>query len=215
MTLQRRLRAALLAAALLAAQAREICPETLTLSTTYPSPAGVYNTILTTGSSPNAAANNTNLNILGGNTLLVQNAGNSGGWVGIGTPDATADSRGSKLNVGGNADMGGNQVMNIALTPLNPSDAASKAYVDAKSSGPGSWTCAQRSATTTGINALTTSVQCHSGEQVINGGCASSATASPPLWITNAPTTAGPGWQCVASSGSASFNLIAIATCCQ
>ncbi|MDD5302240.1 MAG: hypothetical protein PHS14_03950 [Elusimicrobia bacterium] len=60
--------------------------ETLTLATTYPAPAGIYNQIVTTGNS-GAVAADTTLNRNAGNTLLVP-ATNPSGMVGIGMSPA-------------------------------------------------------------------------------------------------------------------------------
>jgi hypothetical protein len=74
--------------------------ESLTLSTTYPSPSGIYNQLVTTGNS-GAVAADTTLNRNAGNTILVP-GGNSGGRVGIGTASPQA-----KLDVNGAIKLGG------------------------------------------------------------------------------------------------------------
>lgn len=77
------------------AGAHDLASESLTLSTTYPAPFGVYNQIITTGNAGPAPADTT-LNKTGGNTILVP-ASNGAGSVGIGTtrPRAKLDLQGS------------------------------------------------------------------------------------------------------------------------
>lgn len=95
--------------------------ETLTLSTTYPSPSGIYNQLVTTGSSPTS---NTVLNRNGGHTLLVPNTTNLNGRVGIGTGTPTA-----KLHVNGNiqavndicTDAAGGKCLSTVASPLSAS----------------------------------------------------------------------------------------------
>ena len=77
-----------LAAALLSVLTLTLSSETLKLTTTYPSPVGIYNYIITTGDAGSATQN----------TILVRNAGN----VGIGTAFPAA-----KLDVAGNANVQG------------------------------------------------------------------------------------------------------------
>ncbi|MBI4061517.1 MAG: hypothetical protein HY403_08815 [Elusimicrobia bacterium] len=71
--------------------------ETLTLVTTYPSPSGIYNYLVTTGNSVAAPAD-TVLNRNAGNTILAPSATNAGGMVGIG-----ATNPGQKLTIDGSA----------------------------------------------------------------------------------------------------------------
>src|SRR5437867_563881 len=73
------------AAFLLLGTAMELGSETLTMTTTYPSPAGIYKTIITTGE--------TNLARNAGNVILAMGGGN----VGIGTASPPA----AKLEVAG------------------------------------------------------------------------------------------------------------------
>jgi hypothetical protein len=72
-----------LALALLCLAAADTASESLTLTTTYPAPFGVYNQIITTGG-PSGAASDTTLNRNGGNAVLVPPS-NPAGMVGVGT----------------------------------------------------------------------------------------------------------------------------------
>ncbi len=72
-----------LAALLVCAQAGDLASESLTFTTTYPSPAGIYNQVVTTGNAGTAPANTT-LNQNAGNSILVPAATNPTGNVGIG-----------------------------------------------------------------------------------------------------------------------------------
>ncbi|MBI3554557.1 MAG: hypothetical protein HY077_18845 [Elusimicrobia bacterium] len=82
----------LLAAALVCAQAADLASESLTLTTTYPSPAGIYNQVVTTGNA-GAAPMDTTLNRNAGNTVLVPPS-NAMGNAGVGT-----SAPGAKLEV--------------------------------------------------------------------------------------------------------------------
>lgn len=84
--------------------------ETLTLSTTYPSPAGIYNQLVTTGDS-GAVAADTTLNRNAGNTILVPPT-NAGGKVGVGTAAPS-----EALEVAGNAKVSG--TVSAGLIKLN------------------------------------------------------------------------------------------------
>ncbi len=75
-----------------AALSRWVWSETVTITTTYPSPSGIYNTLTTTG---NGGASTT-LNRNGGNTILVPPT-NAAGNVGIGTTSPA-----NKLDIAGN-----------------------------------------------------------------------------------------------------------------
>jgi len=94
LTLDRRAALVSLAAVLLLAGAGFVASQQLTMTATYPVPSGVYNQILTTGSS-GAAAANTTLNRDGGNTILVPPT-NAAGILSIG-----ATALASKLSVEG------------------------------------------------------------------------------------------------------------------
>jgi hypothetical protein len=83
----------LLAGTLLGLGARELACESLTFTTTYPAPAGIYNQIITTGNSSSTPADTT-FNRNAGNTILVP-PGNASGSVGVGTASPKA-----KLHVG-------------------------------------------------------------------------------------------------------------------
>lgn len=86
--------------------------ESLTLVTTYPSPSGIYNQLVTTGNSGTVPADTT-LNRNAGNTLLVP-ATNPGGMVGIGMAPV------NKFDVAGNASFTGSVKLgddNAACTP--------------------------------------------------------------------------------------------------
>lgn len=86
----------LLAVLLLGACVLELASETLHMTTYYPSPLGIYRKIVTTME--------TVLNKNGGNAILVPNASNPGGSVGIGT---SAPDPGVKLDVEGDVNVGG------------------------------------------------------------------------------------------------------------
>ncbi len=90
---------AVLAVGVLVGAAGLLSSQQLTMSATYPIPAGVYNQIVTTGNSGTVPANTT-LNSQAGNTILVPPT-NAGGGVGIGagTPVSKLDVRGG-ISVG-------------------------------------------------------------------------------------------------------------------
>lgn len=69
--------------------AANVFSETLSITTSYPSPTGIYNQLITTGNAA-AAPKDTILNRNAGNTLLVPSATNAAGKVGIGTSDPQA-----------------------------------------------------------------------------------------------------------------------------
>ena len=84
----RRTLAGCIAAFLLAVPVLKLSSETLTLTTTYPAPVGVYNQLITTGNA-GAAPADTTLNRGAGNAILVPPT-NAGGRVGIGTANPAA-----------------------------------------------------------------------------------------------------------------------------
>jgi len=83
------------------AGAAKLGSESLTMSTTYPSPSGIYNQLITTG-----------------NTYLARN---NGGMVGIGTtnPQATLDVNGA-VNATGNLTLGGGVTLRADGTDSGP-----------------------------------------------------------------------------------------------
>lgn len=83
-----------LALFMVAVPALRLSSETLSLTTVYPSPVGVYNQVITTGNG-GAAPADTTLNRGAGNTVLVPPT-NAAGRVGIGTATPAA-----KLDVAG------------------------------------------------------------------------------------------------------------------
>lgn len=95
----RRAAAVVLAAVAVGTLALRLSSETLTMSTTYPAPVGVYNQIITTGNSGTVAADTT-LARNAGNVLLAP-PGNATGRVGVGTVVPLA-----KLDVGGTLRVG-------------------------------------------------------------------------------------------------------------
>jgi hypothetical protein len=84
----------LILTALIVTSAGYAVSQQLTMSATYPIPAGVYNQIVTTGNAGTSAADTT-LNRNAGNTVLVPPT-NSGGRVGVGvaSPQTTLDVNG-------------------------------------------------------------------------------------------------------------------------
>lgn len=98
--IDRRAAVLLLAAAAIGAFAIRLSSETLTLTTTYPAPVGVYNQVITTGDSGTIPAN-TVLARGAGNVILVP-ASNADGRVGVGVSAPLA-----KLDVGGTVRPGG------------------------------------------------------------------------------------------------------------
>lgn len=82
-SVDRRAATLILAAVAVGAFTIRLSSETLTLATTYPAPAGVYNQIVTTGNAGTVPADTT-LARSAGNVLLAP-ASNSSGRVGVGT----------------------------------------------------------------------------------------------------------------------------------
>lgn len=95
----RKAAAVILAAVAVGTLAMSLSSETLTLTTTYPAPVGVYNQIVTTGDSGTAPADTT-LARNAGNVILAP-ATNASGRVGVGTSSPQA-----KLDVGGTVRIG-------------------------------------------------------------------------------------------------------------
>lgn len=183
-----------LAAAICFAASHELGSETLTLTTTYPSPVGIYARLITTGGTSARPVN----------TILNRDAG----YVGIGTTVQSTDPQ-AKLITGGDMDLNGSRIVNGA-TPVNSGDLATKAYVDAASGGgPGSWTCTVVSMTS-GWNNASVSVTCPGpSDKAITGGC----TARCGAVIPGGPTDQG--WQCVIPAGEGSCEpFTAYANCC-
>lgn len=116
-TIDRRAVTISLALFLLAVPALRLSSETLTLTTTYPAPVGVYNQLITTGNG-GAAAADTTLARNAGNVLLAPPT-NASGRVGVGVANPSA-----KLDVAGTMRFAdGNQAAGKVLT----SDAAGNA----------------------------------------------------------------------------------------
>lgn len=92
---------------LVAAGGPRLWAEVLTLATTYPSPSGIYNQLVTTGNS-GAVPANTTFNRNAGNTILVPPT-NLGGNVGIGTLAPA-----SKLQVAGGVQLGNDEAACVA-----------------------------------------------------------------------------------------------------
>lgn len=92
--IDKRAGALILAAAVVGAAALRLSSETLTLSTTYPAPVGVYNQIITTGDAGTVPANTVLARAAG--SVLLAPPSNPGGMVGVGVALPAA-----KLDVGG------------------------------------------------------------------------------------------------------------------
>jgi hypothetical protein len=99
LVVDRRAAKVILAAVAVGTLAMRLSSETLTLTTTYPAPVGVYNQIVTTGNSGTLPADTT-LAKNAGNVILAP-AGNANGRVGVGTSVPQA-----KLDVGGTVRVG-------------------------------------------------------------------------------------------------------------
>ena len=97
--IDRRAAGVILAAVAVGTLAMRLSSETLTVTTTYPAPVGVYNQIVTTGNSGTVPANTT-LALNAGNVLLAPPS-NATGRVGVGTGVPLA-----KLDVGGTLRVG-------------------------------------------------------------------------------------------------------------
>ena len=100
LVVDRRAAKVILAAVAVGTLAMRLSSETLTLTTTYPAPVGVYNQVITTGNSGTVPADTT-LARNAGNVILAP-AGNPGGRVGVGTSAPQA-----KLDVDGTLRLGG------------------------------------------------------------------------------------------------------------
>jgi hypothetical protein len=108
----------MLAVAILVGASGVLSSQQLTMTATYPIPAGIYNQIVTTGNS-GAVAANTTLNRNSGDTILVPPA-NASGQVGIGTLVP-----GGKLDVEGS----GGVVLNAGNVGIGTNSPASKLSV--------------------------------------------------------------------------------------
>ncbi len=97
--IDRRAAGVILAAVAVGTLAMRLSSETLTVTTTYPAPVGVYNQIVTTGNSGSVPADTT-LARNAGNVILAP-ASNPGGRVGVGVGAPLA-----KLDVGGTLRIG-------------------------------------------------------------------------------------------------------------
>lgn len=100
LVVDRRAAKVILAAVAVGTLAMRLSSETLTLTTTYPAPVGVYNQIVTTGNSGSTPADTT-LARNAGNVILAPGT-NVNGRVGVGTNAPQA-----KLDVGGTLRVGG------------------------------------------------------------------------------------------------------------
>lgn len=98
-TVDRKAAGVILAAVAVGALAMRLSSETLTLQTTYPSPVGVYNQLVTTGNAGSQPADTT-LARNAGNVILT-GAANANGKVGVGVAAPLA-----KLDVGGTLRVG-------------------------------------------------------------------------------------------------------------
>jgi hypothetical protein len=115
--LDRRAFAGALTLFLMTGAALRLSSETMTMTTTYPAPVGVYNQVITTGNG-GATAADTTLNRSAGNTVLVPPT-NLNGRVGVGTASPQ-----TKLHVAGTVRLvDGSQGQGKVLT----SDAAGNA----------------------------------------------------------------------------------------
>jgi hypothetical protein len=109
LVVERRAAAVILAAVAVGTLALRLSSETLTMTTTYPAPVGVYNQIVTTGNS-GATPADTTLARSAGNVLLAPPS-NAAGRVGIGVASPSA-----KLDVGG--------TLRIGAQAADPADGA-------------------------------------------------------------------------------------------
>jgi hypothetical protein len=184
------------AAVILGITLRKLSSETLVMTTTYPSPIGIYRSMITTGGSSISPAN----------TILNRDFGN----VDIGTTAHSTDPL-AKLVMGGDEDMEGYRIVNEAA-PINPSDLATKAYVDAAAGGgPATWTCTVASAVSSTFSTHL-SVACPGAtDKVVSGGCASSSNNCS-FAIAGAPIDQG--WQCSTPPGGSCAPFTAYANCC-
>jgi hypothetical protein len=150
---------------LVGAAARLLRSESLTITTSYPAPSGIYNQLVTTGNSGVVPADTT-LNRNAGNTLLVP-ATNAGGQVGIGMAPA------SKLSVAGGVQMGND---NSPCTPAKAGTQRWNAGTFQVCNGVGWGAISGGLSTVVRQNTMNAwrwpnpIVSCQAGEQVLGGG---------------------------------------------
>ncbi|OJI07828.1 hypothetical protein BK004_00055 [bacterium CG10_46_32] len=106
-------------------------------------------------------------------------------------------------------------------TPTLGTDAANKDFVDAAvaaaASGPSTWTCAVRSATSPTVNTpeyTSTIASCSGSEKVISGGCqVNDLNNNTWTWYDSRPSSQG--WYCGVRASKDNRNISAYANCCQ
>lgn len=184
-----------LAAAILGIFPLELGSETLVLTTTYPSPSGIYNNLVTTGNG--SGSPRTTLNRDAGNTWLVPST-NGSGAVGIGL--AADPDVGYKLHIVGKAKL-------VAPAPTDNDDIVTKGYVDAAAGGPSGWTCNIRQSLVTVGTAV---IDCTGSEKVVSGGCAAGGGGY--YSYPSGSAVGRQGWSCIHTGG---LPIAAYANCCE